>query len=186
MESGRDIILAVDSDLSDDLRDLASDLGVDMESQGTAVHDHFHRAAGAGPDIVTTSNLLQSKAVFGDRQPQVTQSAHSANRCLCMPLTPHASNTRPSTSICPLLQTHCQPWPPFMLSGHRTAGSSGPWCPFKPGARFICVLATAAGGRVQWCCRYHLTRQHHSELPEVTNELPACPGSLNAHPALSR
>ena len=78
MESGRDIILAVDSDLSDDLRDLASDLGVDLETQGTAVHDHFHRAAGGGPDAVTTTKVLQSKAVFGDRQPQVV---YSANRC---------------------------------------------------------------------------------------------------------
>ena len=71
MESGRDIILAVGYDLSEDLRDLASDLGVDMETQGTAVYDHFHRAAGAGPDVVTTSKVLQSTAVFGDRQPQV-------------------------------------------------------------------------------------------------------------------
>ena len=112
VESGRDIILAVDSDLSDDLRDLASDLGVDMETQGTSVLDHFHRAAGAGPDAVATTKVLQSKAVFGDRQPQVGSLRTGPPDANARHMSPQVGDARPSTLSCPLLHTHCQPWPP--------------------------------------------------------------------------
>ena len=42
MESGRGLILAVDSKVSDDLRNLASDLGVDFEPKGSAILDPWN------------------------------------------------------------------------------------------------------------------------------------------------
>lgn len=70
MDAGHDLLLATDSDASDEIRELAADLGVDFEPKGSLVIDHFNRHK-PGSEAILTSNALQSKAVFGSQYVQV-------------------------------------------------------------------------------------------------------------------
>ena len=71
VDAGHDLLLATDSDASDEIRELAADLGVDFDSKGSVVIDHFNRHK-QGSEAVLTSNVLNSKAVFGSDNIQVT------------------------------------------------------------------------------------------------------------------
>ena len=68
IDSGRDVILAVDSRASDEIRNLASDVGVDLEPRGSAVvddHNHVTMAHGVDHTLVVSDAVLDSAAVFG-------------------------------------------------------------------------------------------------------------------------
>lgn len=65
VDAGHDLLLAVDPDASDELRELAADLGVDFDAKASVMTDHFNRYNQQVSGIVTT-NALQSKVVFGD------------------------------------------------------------------------------------------------------------------------
>jgi hypothetical protein len=52
------------------VRELASELGVDVEPAGMAVIDHFsHDPADPSHATVVATNFVHSKAVFGGRSP---------------------------------------------------------------------------------------------------------------------
>ena len=52
------------------VRELASELGVDVEPAGMAVIDHFsHDPADPSHATVVAANFVDSKAVFGGRSP---------------------------------------------------------------------------------------------------------------------
>ena len=70
VDDGHDLLLATDSDASDELRELAADLGVDFDAKGSVVTDHFNRYD-QGADAILTSNTLGSEAVFGSQSLQV-------------------------------------------------------------------------------------------------------------------
>ena len=68
IDSGRDVILAVDSRASDEIRNLASDVGVDFEPRGSAVvddHNHVTMAHGVDHTLVVSDAVLDSAAVLG-------------------------------------------------------------------------------------------------------------------------
>lgn len=68
MDEGNDLILAFDSRVSDEMRDLASDMGVEVEPKGSAVTDHFSYATGLPGSgthtIVAATETTKSKAVL--------------------------------------------------------------------------------------------------------------------------
>eukprot|EP00884_Botryococcus_braunii_P008365 jgi/Botrbrau1/1752/Bobra.0217s0010.1 len=69
VEAGHDLIMAVDSTVTDDLRGLAADLGLDIEAHGTTVIDHVANVVGKGAldhSLVFSSNVIASKPVTGD------------------------------------------------------------------------------------------------------------------------
>lgn len=66
------------------VRELVSELGVDVELAGTAVIDHFGLAAGdAAHTTVLGTGFVDSKAVFGGRTPvRVTTQYRGSQRLL--------------------------------------------------------------------------------------------------------
>ncbi|KAL3159401.1 hypothetical protein ABBQ38_009831 [Trebouxia sp. C0009 RCD-2024] len=64
VDAGHDLLLAVESNASDELRELAADLGVDFDLKGSIITDHFNRYDKQHAAIMT-SNALESKAIFG-------------------------------------------------------------------------------------------------------------------------
>ena len=71
MDAGHDLFLATDSDASDELRELAADLGVDFDVKGSVVTDHFNRHD-QGSEAILITHPLANKAVFGSQQIPVT------------------------------------------------------------------------------------------------------------------
>lgn len=65
VDAGHDLFLAIDPYASDELRELAADLGVDFDTKGSVITDHFNRHDQQQSAIVT-SNALESKIVFGN------------------------------------------------------------------------------------------------------------------------
>ena len=71
VDAGHDLLLAADSNASDELRELAADLGVDFDSKGSVVTDHFNRYDQQHAGIVT-SNALDSSTIFGSSYKHVS------------------------------------------------------------------------------------------------------------------
>ena len=77
VDAGHDLILAADSTASDEIRNLASDLGVDFEPQGSAVIDttnHVDLSKAVDTALITSQQILQSPAIFGDKSIRVSSS----------------------------------------------------------------------------------------------------------------
>lgn len=71
VEKGGNLLLAVDSTASETTRELASELGVDIEPSGNSVVDHFdHWTGDASHHTVLASSFLPSKALWGSSAPQ--------------------------------------------------------------------------------------------------------------------
>ena len=64
VDAGHDLLLAIDPDASDELRELAADLGVDFDTKSAVMTDHFNRHD-QQQSAITTSNALESHTVFG-------------------------------------------------------------------------------------------------------------------------
>lgn len=70
VDAGHDLFLAIDPDASDELRELAADLGVDFDTKGSVITDHFNRHDQQQSAIVTSS-ALESEIVFGNSHKHV-------------------------------------------------------------------------------------------------------------------
>ena len=81
VDAGHDLLLAVDSDASDELRELAADLGVDFDSKGSVITDHFNRFDQQHAGIMT-NNALDSNTVFGSSHKHVSTASHCCMHCL--------------------------------------------------------------------------------------------------------
>lgn len=67
VDAGHDLLLAVDSSVSEEMRALADQLGVDVDASGHSVIDHFNYDATTGAAdhaTVLASNYVQSEAVL--------------------------------------------------------------------------------------------------------------------------
>ena len=71
VDAGHDLLLAVDSEASDELRELAADLGVEFDTKGNVVIDHFSKYDQQQPGIITSS-ALESPTVFGGSHKHVS------------------------------------------------------------------------------------------------------------------
>lgn len=72
VDAGHDLLLAVDSNVSEELRELAQELGVDLDASGNAVIDHFAYDGKLGAEdhaAVLASNAVQSAAVLSGALP---------------------------------------------------------------------------------------------------------------------
>ena len=76
VDSGRDLLLAVDTGVSDELRELAAGAGVDLDARGHAVVDHFSyalqsqtvdQAVIAGQPALGTAAVVGSLPTVGSR-----------------------------------------------------------------------------------------------------------------------
>ena len=78
IDGGHDVILAVDSQVSDEFRNLASDIGVDIEPRGSAVMDYTDYVLlkdSVDPQLIVSDVILDSPAVFGQARVTVSYSA---------------------------------------------------------------------------------------------------------------
>lgn len=81
VDSGKHLILTGSSEASDMIRSLALECGVEFDDKGTAVYDHFsHQAAGGAADatVIATSQVVDSKAIFGSTSPKVGPTSAAA------------------------------------------------------------------------------------------------------------
>lgn len=71
-------MLVVDSTVSDEIRNLASDVGVDIEPRGSAVLDYTDYVLlkdSIDPTLIVSDVVLESPAVFGPKKIQVSTVA---------------------------------------------------------------------------------------------------------------
>lgn len=64
VDEGHDLLLAVGSDVTEEMRDLAAELGVDVEPAGMIVRDHFHHDGIKGPSVIAAGKHIDTNAVF--------------------------------------------------------------------------------------------------------------------------
>lgn len=67
IDSGRNVLLAVSTNVSDTMRALAAEVGVDLEEKGTSVFDHFgHAVVGDQADhtLIVARDAVDSKAIL--------------------------------------------------------------------------------------------------------------------------
>lgn len=89
VDAGRDVILAVDSQVSEEIRNLAADLGVDLEASGSAVLDHSNHvllSKAADPTVVASDKVTDLTSVLGSSKPTVKYLPACPR--LCFPLLP--------------------------------------------------------------------------------------------------
>lgn len=68
VDSGRDLLLATDSNASDELRELSAGVGMDLEPKGRVVIDHFSYALqslAVDHTVVAGQAALAASAVLG-------------------------------------------------------------------------------------------------------------------------
>ncbi len=63
MDSGRNVLLAASPVLSETMRSLASECGVDFEDKGTQVFDHFSNPG--DHSLIITNNVVDAPAIVG-------------------------------------------------------------------------------------------------------------------------
>ena len=67
-DTGGNVLLALAPGASDMMRNLALELGVEVDTKGTKVYDHFSRQAAAGatdPTLIATREWVASDAILG-------------------------------------------------------------------------------------------------------------------------
>ena len=76
IDSGRDVLLAVDSQVSEELRGLISDLGVDVEPKGTAAIDHIdsvQSSSAVDHTLIASREYGGVDGLFGTKPPEVRE-----------------------------------------------------------------------------------------------------------------
>ena len=74
VDSGHDLLVAVDSLVSDELRGLIADLGVDVEPKGTSALDHVEYVQSAGTvdhSLIASSEYGAIDGLFKTKPPEV-------------------------------------------------------------------------------------------------------------------
>lgn len=67
VDSGHNVLVAVNSDVSETLRNFALECGVELDEKGTKVVDYFHAASvgKADPSLIFTSNIVNATVFTG-------------------------------------------------------------------------------------------------------------------------
>lgn len=65
IDSGRNVIIAASSEVSDTIRSLIAEVGIDLDDKGTKVFDHFSSASASDHTLVASSEAVQSTAILG-------------------------------------------------------------------------------------------------------------------------
>jgi Oligosaccharyltransferase 48 kDa subunit beta len=73
VDAGHDVLIAVDAAVSNDIRELVADLGVDVDAKGSTVVDHVHQTS-VDHTTIYTSEWVDSSAILGSK-PEASQRA---------------------------------------------------------------------------------------------------------------
>jgi hypothetical protein len=70
VDSGHNVLLGLNSDASETMRNLAAEFGLDVDDRGTKVFDHLHYATltdGSAPDhtLIAAADLVDSPVMTG-------------------------------------------------------------------------------------------------------------------------
>ena len=71
IDSGRNVLLAVSSEVSDTLRTLAAEVGVDLDEKGTNVFDHMGAQQGDDHSLIASSEVAKLSNILGDKDIKV-------------------------------------------------------------------------------------------------------------------
>ena len=74
IDDGHDVLLAVDAQVSEELRGLVADLGVDLEPKGTAAIDHLdfvQSSSSVDHTVIASSEYGAVDGLFGTKPPEV-------------------------------------------------------------------------------------------------------------------
>lgn len=91
IDSGHNVLVVGSPEVSDTIRQVAAEVGVDMDEKGTHVYDHFSHAD-ADHTLVVSTDIVSSPGIFGPdikvgtRWASAPRSAslHTATRaCMC-------------------------------------------------------------------------------------------------------
>ena len=78
VDSGHNLLLAVNSEVSDTMRLLAAEVGVDLDEKGTSVFDHFGAQQAGDPTLIATTEVAQLRSIFGEQGVKVRLICSSA------------------------------------------------------------------------------------------------------------
>lgn len=91
VDSGHNLLLAGGTDVSDSIRALAAEVGVDMDERGTRVFDHFsfaHTAEGnADHTLLVAKDIVSAPGIFGSTGIKVNWApckCSMCTQCLCL------------------------------------------------------------------------------------------------------
>lgn len=68
IDSGRNVLLAANSQVSDTMRTLAAEVGIDVDEKGTKVFDHFSFSSLGGKadhTLIAASSFVDAPAILG-------------------------------------------------------------------------------------------------------------------------
>lgn len=69
MDSGRNLLMTVNTNVSEALRTLAGEFGVDLDDRGTKVYDHFNAVPNAqgvvDHTLIKASDMVDSSVITG-------------------------------------------------------------------------------------------------------------------------
>ena len=80
IDSGRNVLVAASSDVSDTIRTLAAEVGVDLDEKGSKVFDHFSHASLEGTadhTLLIAKDAVKSEAILGKEGGKVRATALS-------------------------------------------------------------------------------------------------------------
>jgi hypothetical protein len=128
VDSGHNVLLAASSDVSEAMRGLAAEFGVDLDDKGTKVFDHFSHGSIHGAEdhtLVASSDLVDSPVMTGG--PYTVRGCRGA-RGTASPGTVAATGLpgcRCTISSCAMLQPKpLNRWPPYRWRSGLQAGSA--------------------------------------------------------------
>lgn len=68
IDSGKNVILGLSSEVSESMRTLAAEVGVEVDEKGSAVYDHFHAAGEA--TTIYSSQVIDAPIIVGASKPK--------------------------------------------------------------------------------------------------------------------
>lgn len=100
VDDGRDVLIAIDSRASEELRGLISDFGVDVEPKGTAVVDHIQYVQSSDVvdhTVVGSKEFGAIEGLFGSKPPEVRHVDLALVVCKMARIVPYTGNQRASS-----------------------------------------------------------------------------------------
>jgi hypothetical protein len=68
-------MLAASSEVSDTMRMLAAEVGVDLDERGTSVYDHMGAQQGDDPTLIASSEIARLSHILGGKEIKVCMCA---------------------------------------------------------------------------------------------------------------
>jgi len=72
IDSGRNVLLAASSEVSDTMRTLAAEVGVDLDEKGSSVYDHMGAQQDGDPTLIASSEVARLSNILGTKAIKVS------------------------------------------------------------------------------------------------------------------